>query len=616
MTSTPAGEPAVEKPRWLRDLVRFLPLKSQFVLSGNIRDLQLAEFPAGSGQAVPLPLVECLCEELRAFGYTSVIAYDPLTGFRVLPRPGQQRDASADTLLTELGLQPADGFAPAGLELFAETLRRIVEREGPRIAVLADFASQMVVRPDALLNEEHRAFTRALILSQRAQPRRAEGASAALFNTVVWIVEKEGDLPDWLLIGNPRVRHVPVSRPDHHFRRPLARSLLRALPGADSAPPEQVAAAVEAFVDETEGMLLVDLNAIVQLARTERIELSRIRDAIRQYKVGVTEDPWARIERSKIRNGESYVKERVKGQDHAVTRVLDIVKRAATGVGGGRRGNRPRGVAFLAGPTGVGKTELAKMLTSLLHGDESAYIRFDMSEFNAEHADQRLLGAPPGYVGYDVGGELTNAVRERPFSVILFDEIEKAHPRLFDKFLQVLDDGVLTSGRGDRVYFSEAFIIFTSNLGVGSVTPAMPFEEVENGIRTGIQSFFRDKLGRPELLNRIGDNIIVFDFIRDDVASEILAGMVRSLFSDVLERQRISVSLSDGAYERLREVCLADMSHGGRGIRNKVESHLVNPLARALFDRDVGPGSTVTIESVEPGLQVTVLELSVEQASR
>ena len=131
-------------------------------------------------------------------------------------------------------------------------------------------------------------------------------------------------------------------------------------------------------------------------------------------------------------------------------------------------GGRPRGVAFLAGPTGVGKTELAKSVTQLLFGDESAYIRFDMSEFSAEHSDQRLIGAPPGYVGYDAGGELTNAVREKPFSVVLFDEIEKAHPRILDKFLQILDDGVLTSGRGDRVYFSESIIIFTSNLGIYS----------------------------------------------------------------------------------------------------------------------------------------------------
>ena len=181
------------------------------------------------------------------------------------------------------------------------------------------------------------------------------------------------------------------------------------------------------------------------------------------------------------------------GRDHAVTHMLDIVKRAVTGVGGVRRGGRPRGVAFLAGPTGVGKTELAKTITELLFGDESAYIRFDMSEFCAEHADQRLIGAPPGYVGYDAGGELTNAIRERPFSVVLFDEIEKAHPRILDKFLQILDDGVLTSGRGDRVYFSESVdrLHLQSRHLLGgpdgdrspNVIPGEPFEEVRAKVR-------------------------------------------------------------------------------------------------------------------------------------
>jgi ATP-dependent Clp protease ATP-binding subunit ClpA len=183
------------------------------------------------------------------------------------------------------------------------------------------------------------------------------------------------------------------------------------------------------------------MNAIAQLSRSEAVEFAKISDAVRRYKVGVTEDPWRRIEREKISGAADFVRQRVLGQDHAVTHMLDIVKRAAIGIGGSRRGGRPRGVAFLAGPTGVGKTELAKTITELLFGDESAYIRFDMSEFSAEHADQRLIGAPPGYVGYDVGGELTNAIRERPFSVVLFDEIEKAHPRILDKFLQVLDDG-------------------------------------------------------------------------------------------------------------------------------------------------------------------------------
>ena len=300
--------------------------------------------------------------------------------------------------------------------------------------------------------------------------------------------------------------------------------------------------------------------------------------------------------------------------------MLDIVKRAVTGVGAPRRGNRPRGVAFLAGPTGVGKTELAKTLTSLLFGDDSAYIRFDMSEFSAEHSDQRLIGAPPGYIGYDVGGELTNAIREKPFSVVLFDEIEKAHPRILDKFLQILDDGVLTSGRGDRVYFSEAFIIFTSNLGiyrldpdgtrVANVTSGDPFPEVQAKVRAEIERHFKVVLNRPEILNRIGENVLVFDFIRADIANQIFDGMIESILAGVAEAQGITVTMDASSRERIRELCLADLSNGGRGIRNKVEMHLVNPLARALFDADARPGGRYEIRGVDadPG-GVTTLHL-------
>jgi ATP-dependent Clp protease ATP-binding subunit ClpA len=290
--------------------------------------------------------------------------------------------------------------------------------------------------------------------------------------------------------------------------------------------------------------------------------------------------------------------------------MLDIVKRAVTGVGAGRRGGRPRGVAFFAGPTGVGKTELAKTITSLLFGDESAYIRFDMSEFSAEHADQRLLGAPPGYIGYDAGGELTNAIREKPFSVVLFDEIEKAHPRVLDKFLQILDDGVLTSGRGDRVYFSEALIVFTSNLGIYkstdigertlNVSPSEPFQTVKLKVEEEIERHFKFVLNRPEILNRMGENIIVFDFIREDTAEQIFEQMVSSTLAD-LKAQEMSVSIMPEAMASLNTLCLADLSNGGRGIRNQVEANLLNPLARALFDADAEPGSSFSITSLQAG---------------
>ncbi len=349
------GTALFEKPRWLRDLLRFLPLKSQFVLSGNIRDLQACEVVPGTVTAQSFN--QTLCDALLDAGYTQVLAWDPLAGFRVLGRPGSEAGATPQVLL-DLGLTPVDGAAPAGIDLLGATLQRLVNRSGEPIALIVDFASRLAVRNDALSAAEHQLFTQALVLSHQARSRPAGEQRKPFFNSVLWVVEKEGDLPDWLLVDNPRLRHIPVSKPDQPARRALAPALLRGLGGA-----------------------------------------------------GVADE---------------IVRRRVKGQQHAVTHMLDIVKRAMTGVGASRKGNRPRGVAFLAGPTGVGKTELAKTVTSLLFGDESAYIRFDMSEFSAEHADQRLIGAPPGYVGYDVGGELTNAIREKPFSVVLFDEIVRA----------------------------------------------------------------------------------------------------------------------------------------------------------------------------------------------
>ncbi len=609
-------EPKNQVTRWQRDFERFLPLKSQFILSGNVRDLQIVEVQPGVVTAQPLN--QCVSAALKRAGYANTILFQPLAGFSVVSAPGEAASASAD-LLQELSLTAADGQGRAGAEVLASALDRIVKRQGEPVALIVDFAARLLTRPTDPTAAEHHLFTQALMLSQQATPRPAGNDRRPFFNTVIWIVEKEGDLPDWFIVGNPRLRHIPVPRPDNRARRALAPALLKPLGGAAQAAPESLKKAQDEFVDGTEGMLLVDVNAISVLARVEGVPFDKIADAVRRYKVGVTEDPWLQIGREKIKNAESFITQRVKGQPDAVVHMLDIVKRAVMGVGGSRRGGRPRGVAFLAGPTGVGKTELAKTITSLLFGDESAYIRFDMSEFSAEHADQRLLGAPPGYIGYDAGGELTNAIREKPFSVVLFDEIEKAHPRILDKFLQVLDDGVLTSGRGDRVYFSEALIVFTSNLGIYKMTdsgerelnvsPQEPYEAVKHKVESEIERHFKFVLNRPEILNRMGENIIVFDFIREDIAGQIFQQMVANTLAD-LKSQELDVSLAPEAMSSLRALCLADLSNGGRGIRNQVEAHLLNPLARALFDADAAPGSSYLVSGLQAG------QLSLEGAAQ
>lgn len=603
-----------EKSRWIRDLKRFLSLKSQFVLSGNVRDYHILEH--SPGVVVPAPIVTVLNAELKECGYARTIVYSSVDGFKT-QNSDQRQNTADEAFMRDLGLTPASVTAPAGLDLLGETLERFVSYQGEPAALIVNFASRLAVRQDNLSDLEHRFFSRAFVYADRAQPRPCGPNNRPFFNTIFWIVDKETDLPDWFIIDNPRLRHIPVAKPDHHARRAVANALLATMPGAESAERPELSSAEQAFVDETEGLLLADLIAISELGRAEDLHVSRIADAVRRYKVGVTDDQWRKLDKDKIRNANTFVRNRVKGQEHAITHMLDIIKRAITGVGAARSGRRPRGVAFLAGPTGVGKTELAKTITHLLFGDENAYIRFDMSEFSAEHADQRLIGAPPGYLGYDAGGELTNAIREKPFSVVLFDEIEKAHPRILDKFLQILDDGVLTSGRGDRVYFSEAFIVFTSNLGiykiddtgqpVANVSPEDSLEEVRSKVGAEIDRYFKYVLNRPEILNRLGENIIVFDWIRPGTAVEILDQIITSTLDDVAA-QEIIIDVADPAREVLRELCLADLRNGGRGIRNQVEAHLINPLARRLFDADAQPGSRYTINSISPG-RITDLSL-------
>lgn len=603
---------AFQKPRWLRDLLRFIPLKSQFVLFGNVRDLQASEIAPNI--ITPLPFNQTLYNSLYEVGYVHIITYTPLTGFQWVANPTQSLQDGA-MLMQQLGLTVTGDRASGNIDSLNSLLEKWQTITGQPIALCIDFASCLLSHRDNLSPAEHSLFTRALVTSHQAKARPAGEHNQPFFNSVFWVVEKETDLPDWFTVNNPRIRAIPVAKPDSQIRRALAPNLLVSLAGFSSLIESEKESLLNDFIDETEGLLLLDLVAIVQLARIEEVEITRISDAVRRYKVGITEDPWQKIDKQKIRNAPQVIQRRVKGQQHAVTHLLDIIKRAMTGVGS-NKGGRPRGVLFLAGPTGVGKTELAKTVTQLLFGDESAYIRFDMSEFSAEHADQRLIGAPPGYVGYDSGGELTNAIREKPFSVVLFDEIEKAHPHLMDKFLQIIDDGVLTSGRGDRVYFSEALIIFTSNLGiyrvdnngerVANVLPHEPFENVSRKVKNEIERHFKLVLNRPELLNRIGENIIVFDFIREDVAEQIFEQMVANILSS-LDKQSLTLSISEAAKSTLKSYCLSDLSNGGRGIRNQLEVYLINPLSRAIFDSDLAVGKAYQIADIQIGEMTNII---------
>ncbi|GAB2878344.1 AAA family ATPase [Uliginosibacterium flavum] len=604
------------EPRWLSDLQRLLAIRSQFVISGNIRDSFLVPL-AGSPSLVPL--LRALWEKLKAQGYRCLLVYDPVDGLRVYPNEVESREL-AERLFD---LKLANGSQLVSLETLTGVMKNLVGQREARCALLVDFASRLTRQADHLSEAEHRFFVAAEKLSLNAAAVVPKDGGPLLFNPILWLLNRPQDLPSWFALDSERVASLIISRPDFETRAAAALQLAPLFAGHAEADAATRSKLIQRFAEGTEGMTLSALADITELASRQALGLAAIDDAVRCYKVGALDNPWRKdYLRSRIRDAQGFIEERVKGQRRAVVKTLDILKRSVMGMTGAhaRAGNsRPRGVLFFAGPTGVGKTELAKTLTQLVFGDERAYIRFDMSEFAEEHSSARLLGAPPGYIGFDAGGELTNAVREKPFSVVLFDEIEKAHPRILDKFLQILEDGRLTDGRGDTAYFSETILVFTSNLGiyveneqgqrVQNVRPGDAYDLVESKVRGAIGDYFKYRLSRPEILNRIGDNIVVFDFIAAEVAERIFDGMLKNVAHRIAEELKLQLALPAEVRATLLGNCTRDLSNGGRGIGNALESGFINPLSRALFEHDLEGKQRVLVAGISEEEKVVSLRL-------
>ena len=299
-------------------------------------------------------------------------------------------------------------------------------------------------------------------------------------------------------------------------------------------------------------------------------------------------------EKQKLVQLESVLHRRVIGQDEAVSVVSDAIRRNRAGLSDP---NRPLGSFLFIGPTGVGKTELAKTLADFLFNDEKALTRIDMSEYMEKFAVTRLIGAPPGYVGYDEGGQLTEAVRRRPYSVVLFDEIEKAHPDVFNVLLQVLDDGRLTDGQGRVVDFRNAIIIMTSNLGSDLILDADSDDKLA-AVRPAVDALLRQTF-RPEFLNRI-DEIVMFARLGRDC----IAGIVRSQLERVKERlaaRRISLDFDQSAEDFLCEKGY-DPAFGARPVKRAVQAYVENPLAKEILAGRVGDGAAVRVSAGADGL--------------
>uniref|UniRef100_UPI002430AC70 AAA family ATPase n=1 Tax=Sphingobium yanoikuyae TaxID=13690 RepID=UPI002430AC70 len=313
---------------------------------------------------------------------------------------------------------------------------------------------------------------------------------------------------------------------------------------------------------------------------------------------GIPVDRMMEGEREKLLAMEAELGKRVIGQADAVRAVATAVRRSRAGL---QDPNRPLGSFLFLGPTGVGKTELTKALAGFLFDDESAMVRIDMSEFMEKHSVARLIGAPPGYVGYEEGGVLTEAVRRRPYQVVLFDEVEKAHGDVFNVLLQVLDDGRLTDGQGRTVDFTNTIIVLTSNLGsqyIAAQPDDEPVEKVEDQVMEMVRSHFR-----PEFLNRL-DEIILFHRLGASHMAPIVDIQVARV-QKLLKDRKVVLNLTDGARAWLGRVGY-DPVYGARPLKRAVQRYLQDPLADLILRGEVPDGSTVTVEDGDGALKLSV----------
>ena len=579
---------------WIEDLSRQAKLRRGIVISGNVNNSVFTQ------EGTQQPFKQVLNTTFERLGFRHVIHYSRVGGISgISPEDwnelqlssappselveGDDYDFDDESLVDHQQVQTGQTeLTPQ--DFFTVAQRVMLNPHFPKVAFVIDWSNLLFGQVNALSEQERGWLTQLLNNLRDSADEMSRIEIDKVQSIMVFVCEGANQLPPQLTVGNPQFAEVVVPLPNRAERQQaiLGLSPIFNLEGSLTVGSRLL----EDFVDLTDSLTLREINQLARLSRHQKEALS-LEALVSLYRYGKKESPWEQLNYDKLKDVESTLNQRVKGQEEAIKLVRKVLVRAFTGLSGlqhSAKSRMPKGALFFVGPTGVGKTELAKSLASFLFGDEDACMRFDMSEFNHEHADQRLVGAPPGYVGYEEGGQLTNAVKKRPFSLLLFDEIEKAHPRILDKFLQILEDGRLTDGKGETVNFSDTFIVFTSNIGASEIKPS---EQALEQFKSHVTKHFVQELKRPELLGRIGEaNIVPFNFMTDlDFLVAIAKAKLEPLKVRLKEKWGISDLIFDNESKALTTiVAQVDKTAGGRGVLNAMVSALFDPLAEFLFE--------------------------------